>query len=252
MEENKYKRGKIYKIVDNTNGNIYIGSTCEPTLARRLANHITAYKQYLNGSKDNYTTSFEILKNNDYNIVLIENVPCNCKDELFKRERYYIELLTCVNKVIPGRTIHEYNKMYENKYKEKIKQYKQEYNKNFRITHSEHIKDYQNNYRLENKPKLQEYIKNYIQTHLEKCRESCRMYQEKNKAKYRKSHLCSCGYTYQYIHKSRHMKSQKHIKKMANIDNIKKLYNEADTLFLRIDNILIETKKLLSQAYKPS
>ena len=32
-----YQLGKIYKIVDNTNGNIYIGSTCEPTLARRLA-----------------------------------------------------------------------------------------------------------------------------------------------------------------------------------------------------------------------
>ena len=31
-----YQLGKIYKIVDNTNGNIYIGSTCETTLARRL------------------------------------------------------------------------------------------------------------------------------------------------------------------------------------------------------------------------
>ena len=32
-----YNKGKIYKIVDNTNNNIYIGSTCEPTLAHRLA-----------------------------------------------------------------------------------------------------------------------------------------------------------------------------------------------------------------------
>ena len=44
-----YQLGKIYKIVDNTNNNIYIGSTCEPTLARRLSNHICVYKKYLEG-----------------------------------------------------------------------------------------------------------------------------------------------------------------------------------------------------------
>lgn len=32
-----YSFAKVYKIVDNTNGNIYVGSTCEPTLARKLA-----------------------------------------------------------------------------------------------------------------------------------------------------------------------------------------------------------------------
>ena len=34
-----YQLGKIYKLVDNTNGNIYIGSTCKPYLSSRLVQH---------------------------------------------------------------------------------------------------------------------------------------------------------------------------------------------------------------------
>ena len=66
---NNYSRGKIYKIVDNTNGNIYIGSTSQPTLAHRLSKHVSCYKLYLE-QKKTYTTSYQILANNDYNIVI--------------------------------------------------------------------------------------------------------------------------------------------------------------------------------------
>ena len=105
-----YQLGKIYKIVDNTNGDIYIGSTCEPTLSRRLANHICDYKKYLEGKKENIT-SFQIFDNNNYDIILIENYPCERKDELHARERYYIESLKCVNKQFPGRTQKEYREV---------------------------------------------------------------------------------------------------------------------------------------------
>ena len=120
METNKYQRGKVYKIVDNTNDNVYIGSTCEPTLARRLAGHVGNYKKYLSG-KYHFVTSFNILENSNYDIILIENVHCNSKDELHKRERHYIESLVCVNKVIVGRTHQEYkiDKKETIKYKEK-------------------------------------------------------------------------------------------------------------------------------------
>jgi hypothetical protein len=113
-----YSQAKIYKIVDNTNNNVYIGSTCEPTLARRLAGHIVNYKQYLKG-KSNFVTSFDIFKNGDYDIILIENVKCDSKDQLTARERYYIESLECINKCIPGRT----KKEYKQDNKEKIKDY---------------------------------------------------------------------------------------------------------------------------------
>ena len=125
-----YQLGKIYKIVDNTNNNIYIGSTCEPTLARRLATHMGSYKNYLEAKKNN-VTSFQIFANNDYEIILLELYPCNSKDQLHARERFYIESLKCVNKQYPGRTkkeyckIHKedkklYNAQYRNENKEKI------------------------------------------------------------------------------------------------------------------------------------
>ncbi len=52
-----YQQGKIYKI--EANGLKYIGSTCEPTLARRLAQHKGSYKSWLRGNKKtSYGTSF--------------------------------------------------------------------------------------------------------------------------------------------------------------------------------------------------
>jgi hypothetical protein len=66
-----YQLGKIYKIVDLSTDACYIGSTCQPTLAIRLTKHIEAYKRYCNG-EEHLTTSFHILANDNYGIVLIE------------------------------------------------------------------------------------------------------------------------------------------------------------------------------------
>jgi hypothetical protein len=100
-----YKNGKIYKIVDKTNGNMYIGSTCQKTLAQRFSQHKSNYRL----KNRVYTSSFEIIKNGNCEIVLIENYPCDNKDELHARERYYIEISNCVNKVIPIKNIKNYN-----------------------------------------------------------------------------------------------------------------------------------------------
>jgi hypothetical protein len=121
-----YQLGKIYKIIDNTTNKIYIGSTCEPTLARRLAKHTSNYKDFSNAGKTPYTTSFEIIKNGDCDIVLLEAFPCNSKDELHSRERFYIENNICINKNIPTRTEKEYKKIYLEKNKEQIKLKKSE------------------------------------------------------------------------------------------------------------------------------
>ena len=72
-KENKYQRGKIYKVASNKTEDIYIGSTCE-TLSRRLSQHRQDYKKYLKGKHD-YITCWEVLKTDDYFIVLIENYP---------------------------------------------------------------------------------------------------------------------------------------------------------------------------------
>jgi hypothetical protein len=102
-----YAESKIYKIVGS--GLTYYGSSCAPTLAKRLAQHVDDYKRYKNG-KYGYTTSFNIIELGDYTIVLVEKFPCESKDELHARERFYIENNDCVNKRIPNRTKVQYYK----------------------------------------------------------------------------------------------------------------------------------------------
>ena len=128
-----YSKGKIYKIVDNTNGNIYVGSTIQK-LCERLRGHRTDYKSYLKG-KQHYTTSFDIIKNDNYEIILIENCPCNTREELLREERKYIENIRCVNKIIPTRTKKEH---YQDN-KEQILETHKEYYKNNKENVINHI-----------------------------------------------------------------------------------------------------------------
>jgi hypothetical protein len=106
-----YQNGKLYKIVCNVTDEVYIGSTCQPTVARRLAKHVDNYKEHKKGKRSN-TTSFRIIERGDYCIYLIESFPCDSKDELTKREGEVIRQMktecTVVNCVIPGRTKAEY------------------------------------------------------------------------------------------------------------------------------------------------
>ena len=92
-----YQLGKIYKIECNVTGKVYIGSTCEPTLARRLASHVGHYRCYLKGTFYNFISSFKIFENGNYCIVLLEKYPCDTKDELLARERHWCNELECIN-----------------------------------------------------------------------------------------------------------------------------------------------------------
>ena len=92
-----YQDAKIYKIVNYENDDVYIGSTTEPTLARRLSGHVRDYKSYLDG-KYNYVTSFKVIATGNYDIQLIELYPCNSKMELHAREGYWIKQMDCVKK----------------------------------------------------------------------------------------------------------------------------------------------------------
>jgi hypothetical protein len=114
MVEKRYNKARIYKIVCNITGKIYIGSTCK-ALSARLAQHRADYKKNLQGKYGNLT-SFIILKEGDYKIVLLENYPCGSKEDLLKRERYYIDENECVNKNVPLRTAKEQKDKYHQYY----------------------------------------------------------------------------------------------------------------------------------------
>ena len=107
---------KIYKLIDNTNGNVYVGSTKQKYLSSRLGTHRQDYKKAMNG-KRHHLTSSQIIKNGDYKIQLIEETD----DET--RERYWILNTECVNKNIPGRTPKEWAE--DNK--ERMTEYYKEY-----------------------------------------------------------------------------------------------------------------------------
>ena len=104
---NRFENSKIYKIVDNTTGLIYVGSTTKE-LNTRLIQHKCAYKRYLAG-KYNFVTSFEIIKNGDYDIKLIKSYDFEDNIDLLAKEKYWMKKLVCVNKNVPGRTKAEYN-----------------------------------------------------------------------------------------------------------------------------------------------
>ena len=108
-----YKLGKIYAIECNVTGQKYIGSTCEPTLSKRLTKHVGSYRCYLKGTYP-YVSSFDILQSGNYDIVLIESYPCNSKDELHARERYHTNNIDCINKI---KNQGMYNEIGEKEYK---------------------------------------------------------------------------------------------------------------------------------------
>lgn len=110
MGENKYGKGRFYKVVDMGYNKCYAGSTCEE-LSKRMARHREDYKKWKNGSKRHYYTLFGMF--DDFNIEnckieLIEYCACNSKEELLKREGYHIQNINCINKSVAGRTNKEY------------------------------------------------------------------------------------------------------------------------------------------------
>ena len=160
---NKYHNGKIYKLIcdDLT----YYGSTTEKYLSSRLAKHKYQYEHQYNVS----TMSKKLFETqNDVNIILVEDYPCERKEQLLARERYYIDNFNCVNKTLPLRTQKEYYnsnkaivlqnvKNYTRENIDKVKAYKKEHYE----ANKEKKKEYDRNYRQENQQRIKEYMKQY-------------------------------------------------------------------------------------------
>ena len=174
--DNKYSKGKIYKIVCDTTGLVYIGSTIEK-LSSRISKHRYDYKRFLNNTY-HFLSSFKVLENNNYKIILIENVSCNSKEELEREERKYIETMDCVNKNIPTRTYKEWteeNKDYlsqqQKEYYEDNKDKILEQQKQYYENNKDKILEYQEQYREENKDKITERDKQYYLNNKDKILE---------------------------------------------------------------------------------
>jgi hypothetical protein len=113
-----YSEAKIYKLVCNKTGLVYYGSTCQP-LYKRKFDHKIAYLSFLQGS-NRHLKAFEIIKNDDYDIVLVEDIKCENKYQLEQRERYFIESEECVNLNYPIRTKEDKRESDKKRYYENI------------------------------------------------------------------------------------------------------------------------------------
>jgi len=200
-----------------------------------------AYKSWLAG-KNNYVTSYEIVKYDDFYIEIVEKYPCKSKEELLTRESHYIKSEKCVNRYIPGRTSKQWNednheKVLENKRRyhrenrEEILEKKRLYHienrdeilekkRLYHIENREEILEKKRLYRIENREKIAERGKQRYEKNHEKNLEKARLYREKNREQIKERQCvkvkCGCGSTVQKYCLTRHLKSKKHLKWIDN------------------------------------
>ncbi len=84
-----YNNSRIYKIVNDVNDNIYVGSTTQ-LLCQRMATHRNNVKKYPNRKIYQLMNTIGI---EHFKIILIEKYPCKSREELNTREEYYRQLL---------------------------------------------------------------------------------------------------------------------------------------------------------------
>jgi hypothetical protein len=93
-----YKEGKIYLLRSFQTDDVYIGSTCQ-SLAKRKGQHKGDYKRHSETSR--YVSSFKLCQYEDMYIELLEEYPCESKEQLHRKEGMFIRDLECVNKEGP-------------------------------------------------------------------------------------------------------------------------------------------------------
>ena len=217
---NNYDQGKIYKITSKQTDQVYVGSTTL-TLPERYSGHKSGYK-----NKRDYLTAFEILQFDDAIIELIQLYPTTSSYFLRVRERYWIEALNSVNKVIPTRTQKEWRLANIDIIKIKRKQYKIDhkeeidaYNKRYDETHKAESMERSRKYRENNKNLIKINQAKYVQSHKKEVAERNKLYVSKNKEKVAKR-MVVYNKKYKEENKER-IKEQDRIRYLKNQDKIR-------------------------------
>lgn len=184
-----YSKAKIYKITSKKTEKIYIGATTQ-LLTVRLAEHKSRAKL----RPKSYKSSIIFKIDPDASIELLEDVPCESKDELSVHEGNYIRRFKdcCVNKVITNRSRKEYKAdnleaitLYQKEYhiinREKIALQQKKYNEKNKEKHAIRSKKY----REKNKERLAKRVAEKI-----KCDNCGRMTARGNISPHKKTNVC--------------------------------------------------------------
>jgi hypothetical protein len=164
--------GRVYKIVSKDL--TYVGSTVLP-LNERLRLHHNDYKAYLNGNP-HYVTSYEVIKD-EHEIQLIYEGEFENENSMRKMEGEYQRKIECVNKIIAGRTPHEYRQENREEINKKATLYRQEHTEEIQVYRQEHKEEHNqhslNSYH-KNKKEINIRRRKTYQEHIEEIRVSDR------------------------------------------------------------------------------
>ena len=221
-----FSKGKIYKITNDYNDDVYVGSTCD-TLVKRFSSHKRQINSPFKMNRPLYALMKEI-GSDRFRIELIEDYLCEDKYQLRQREGYYIREFGTLNKRIECRTqIERYDEEKDiilEKQKQYRKQHIEEYaerDKKYREGHKEECKINHKNYYLENCEKLKQKAKEYREQNRETIKEQYHNSYVKRKEKLLKKVICECGCEVNQSCLNAHKKTKRHFNLLNNQLSIK-------------------------------
>ena len=237
----KYQDGKIYKILNTENDDVYIGSTTQK-LSKRMTNHRIQAK---NGKNHLLYQQMREIGDDKFYIELIEEFPCENLEQLNKREGEFIREVATLNKKVAGRTKKEYKNDYKEHISEKGKQYYQDNREEILQRQRKHYKGHQEEinerhkkYNEEHKeerrayPSSQkevkaEYNKIYYENKKEQIDKKNKEWVDKNKTKI----LCEiCHRQYPKYDKAHHIQRKYHLDALKNLNNSNNVQQQSNII----------------------
>lgn len=175
VKDPRYQRGKIYEIVvlhEDYQNDMYVGSTICPRLSTRFGQH------KIESEKEEQTKKLHVLMKmigmRFFKIVLIEDYPCDNKEELCKREQYHMNLRKPTLNMVRAHRSEDEEKAYQKNYQKNYREENKEENK-------EAITAYQKIYKEENKVAISAQRKIYQEENRVAISTQKKIYYDENK-----------------------------------------------------------------------
>lgn len=121
-----YAKAKVYKLVNAVDDAVYVGSTC-CKLSERFAEHKKMAHRKPGIRVYAHVTTTGGWVHGGWEIVLIEETPCENREQLHAHERRWVEQIGTLNKNVPGRTASEYHEAHRDERNEYSREYHKQY-----------------------------------------------------------------------------------------------------------------------------
>jgi hypothetical protein len=205
-----YSQAKVYKITNDFNNDVWIGTTCDSLVKKFSVHKADAIRNF----RKNCIIQ-KLIKEHGFDrfrIQLIEEYPCEDLYQLRQRQGHHIREMKAINKYADGKDYYEKNKelAYEHhkeyiqkpEVKARIKEYRKEYRQ------KPEVKQKYNEYRQQ--PEVKQKLKEYKQIYDQKPE-----VKERNKNRKSQIVVCECGCSLRRDNISNHKKTKIHLNSLA-------------------------------------